>query len=574
MERGTPSLPEKMSGNQPPSAPDRIPWETSGEISAQPRVHWEHHLRQRIGYTDRSTRVKKELELDREMKMKRTAQHFPEEMEGIPEKPEERTAPMAPPRTESLALLKTLFSEFRTLCENLEHQAAPAPAAAPAPRRKRPLPKFRPMEPRHAAAEILPRPVYFKPATLMKPSISARRLYFSCPACRHRAVLPASFAGKECRCPRCYSPIVAPDPGSTAGKDLSRCLAPILRPDSFLECRDAHKRLPWLGVRLPKLHGVMQACGALVLSALVVYSLNAMARFQRQPAPPVMAAIHAPARPQPGALAAAVPARTAAADVPTATVAAAASVTAEAPLPDDLKVRATSVVQAFLAAEGADAKAPYVRDPVRVLPLMREWYAARSGGAAAVISQINVSGAGFYGGNAEQYPFSEVQAELKDGTALTMTVEHRPEGDVIEWESSVGYTGLDWDSFTRGGERTKVRLLAALDDYPNYRYSAPEARDSHVCVALFDPQSREKLGYGYLPKSHPSALQMQRQLLSTISRGVRTLRPVMLDLKAEPDARETKQVEIVRFIQTGWREHPTQMLVQDMEDGPVTASIR
>lgn len=568
-----------MSGNQTPNASDQVPWETGGEISAQPRVQWEHHLRQRVGYTDRSTRVKKELVVDREMKQKRTAQHFPEEIEEILDEPGEKTAPMASPRTESLTLLKTLFTEFRTLCESLEQQASPASSsAAPAsgPRRKRPLPKFRRMEPRPAPVEVLPRPVYFKPATLMKPSISARRLYFSCPACRHRAVLPASFAGKECRCPRCYSPIVAPDPGSTPGKDLSRCLAPILRPDSFLECRDAHKRLPWLGVRIPKLHGVMQACGALVLSALVVYSLNAMARFQRQPGAPVMAAVNAPAKIRPAALASnPAPAVT---EVPTATVAAAGpasiTVSTEAPLPDDLKERATSVVEAFLIAEGADAKAPYVRDPVRVLPLMREWYAARSGGAAAVISQINVSGAGFYGGNAEQHPFSEVQAELKDGTALTMTVEHRPEGDVIEWESSVGYTGVDWDSFTRGGERTKVRLLAALDDYPNYRYSAPEARDSHVCVALFDPHSREKLGYGYLPKSHPSALQMQRQLLSTVTRGTRTLRPVMLDLKAEPDARETKQVEIVRFIQTGWREHPTQMLVQDMEDGPVTAFIR
>lgn len=354
-----------------------------------------------------------------------------------------------------------------------------------------------------------------RPAEMLRPEFSKGRLYFSCPACRFPAALPVWLAGKKARCPRCYSAIRAPHPRKGLNtRVLENDVESILHPERFAQYYNAHRLIPWIGIPRPKFHPSFHAAGVIVLLTVLAFWVPAL--LER--------AHHHMARLTGTPLA------------------------GNAEQGPDLRDRAKKVVEQFLAADNVEAKAAYVRDPARVRELMADWYQRRPGSGGITARAVDVSGAGFYGGSLE-HPVSDVRVELPDGGTTFYTVEHLPEGDRIEWESSVGYTA-DFESLIRRGPaagRQPMRVMAALDDYYNFNFSDAS---THVCVRLHDPATLEFLGYGYVPATIEQAGPIATQLAGS---SAEDLRPLIIEVQPVKDGSSTRQVEITRLLQSGWR---------------------
>lgn len=161
---------------------------------------------------------------------------------------------------------------------------------------------------------------------------------------------------------------------------------------------------------------------------------------------------------------------------------------------------------------------------------------------------------------------ADVQCELgelrSDGPALTYvtvitgdderqiyTVEHHPEGDTIEWESSVGVTAANTGNVLRslGAGQHAVPVLAALDDYYNYDFADPE---KEICVRLQDPKTNELLSYGYLSRDSD---QMEDLLAALQDASPDAPMPLMIEVQGEANSPATKQMRITPLLQTGWR---------------------
>lgn len=129
------------------------------------------------------------------------------------------------------------------------------------------------------------------------------------------------------------------------------------------------------------------------------------------------------------------------------------------------------------------------------------------------------------------------------------TVEHHPEGDTIEWESSVGVTAANTGNVLRslGAGQHAVPVLAALDDYYNYDFADPE---KEICVRLQDPKTNELLSYGYLSRDSD---QMEDLLAALQDASPDAPMPLMIEVQGEANSPATKQMRITPLLQTGWR---------------------
>jgi hypothetical protein len=179
---------------------------------------------------------------------------------------------------------------------------------------------------------------------------------------------------------------------------------------------------------------------------------------------------------------------------------------------------------------------------------MAEWYQRHSQLPKTGWPEIEASEAGFYAGGGD-LPVTGVRVTATGGLEQFFAVEHGPDGDRIEWESSVGYNpdlaGLI--SNGNGGRSQTVRVLGCLDNYYNFTYGDPGV---HLCVRLHDPSTREVLGYGYIPMHSADAESIASYLDGAFQDE---LRPLMIDVHPGVDSPKTHQVEIVRMVEAGWR---------------------
>ncbi len=349
-------------------------------------------------------------------------------------------------------------------------------------------------------------------AELLRPEFCKGRLYFSCPCCRFPAALPVWLAGRKARCPRCYSAIRAPHPrkGLNA-RVLENDVESLLHPERFSRYYNAHKLIPWLGIPLPRLQTAVHAAGVAVLLTILTLFVPALLK---------------------GGAASAAKA-----------IAAPAESWGERPY---YKQRARELVEQFLAADSIAGKAALVRDTQRVTPLMEDWYGRRPGGGRVAPVAFEVSGVGFYA-NGLDYPVTDVHVELANGATAVYTVEHLPGGDCIEWESSVGYNA-DIPSLLESGtgaDCRTMRVMAALDDYYNFNFADS---GTHLCVRLHDPATLDIIGYGYAGQDEAG-----RAIAAQLSNSCSHLSPLTIEVRPSPDTAKTRQMEILRMLEPGWR---------------------
>jgi hypothetical protein len=488
---GNPRILEETPAPDMTNAPLE-PWVLRELPSNPPRHEWTHdRLKKRVRFTDIYSEVRRDGRLLAEMDKRRAAK------KGGRRQQDE-------PATAQQWLLEQFESFLNQIREKLE--VAPPEEEEPA----EPPPRVRPMRPVRSSGPIL----NVKPAELLRPEFSKRRLYFSCPCCRFPTVLPVWLAGKKSRCPRCYSALRAPHPGKGLNtRVLENDVESVLHPERFEQYYKAHRLIPWLGIPRPKLHPAFHAGSVAVLIVLLAFFIPTLIERAAQKMGRMAAIFSGP-------------------------------VVEEGP---GYKDRARSIVEQFLAAENIQAKSAYVRDPARVATLMNDWYYRHPGAGTVAPHEIAVSGAGFYSGGDQQHPVTDVRVELPDGETAYYTVEHLPEGDRIEWESSVGYTA-DFDDILAKGSAAgpqPVRVMAALDDYYNFAF-----RDSskHICLRLHDPSTLEFMGYGYIPVEQAGPF-----MASLEGSSVEDLRPLTLEVQPADQDASRRQVLVRRLLQNGWR---------------------
>ncbi len=349
------------------------------------------------------------------------------------------------------------------------------------------------------------------PRVLTKSVFRRKRVHFACPACHRVTELPAEQAGQKARCPRCFSAIRVPHPGGKySGHNLERDMEALIHPERF-------EILPHRGLALIRSRHLRQTailcCLALAVVLVTVHGFRRVLRHREEPL-----SLFNPQE--------------------------VGGVATE----KDPGVAAEKVVRQFLAADGWREKIRYVRDPEHVADLMRSYYDNHSGSMPIAWRRLEATGTGYYADPELSHPVTQVQVETQDGLHLNFAVEHTPRGPLVEWETSIGYSPVDWNEILVSQQHAlPVRVLAALDDYYNYDF---QNQAGHLCIRLQDPQTNDLLGYGYLNRQAPEALTLENMLAGSSPDDPR---PVMIEVKASERSQKTKQVHITKVLADGWR---------------------
>lgn len=351
---------------------------------------------------------------------------------------------------------------------------------------------------------------------LMEPAFRLRFVHFSCPGCHRPISLPRLQAGRKVRCPTCHLPLRAPSPRHrypvrSMERDIDALLHPELFPDSMTP---GH-------VRIEKDLRRQSMTMAAMAVMFVLMALKGFNRISKENIPRVAQA--APSE----------------------------ELIREVRLHEfaNIRPRAQALVERFLNARDWRDKAALVRDGWRVAPLMERYYAEHPVKGIQDWKSITTSGLGFYDGLADGPALTYVTVITGDDERQIYTVEHHPEGDTIEWESSVGVTAANTGNVLRslGAGQHVVPVLAALDDYYNYDFADPE---KEICVRLQDPKTNELLSYGYLSRDSD---QLEDLLAALQDASPDAPMPLMIEVQGEANAPATKQMRITRLLQTGWR---------------------
>ena len=350
------------------------------------------------------------------------------------------------------------------------------------------------------------------------------RVKFCCPSCQRQIGLPRRYAGKKTRCPQCSGALRAPDPRRGKGAyNYERCIESLLHPDRFLGPTSPRPKI--LGIPMPEPHHALVGSAAAILVGGVAW----LGYLQRN-----------------GQLASSGSAE------PSATL---ASVPAPIPPPAPMdnaamQKAAQEVVTKFLAADGWQGKATFVRDAARVRPLMKDYYERNGGDAPTATAEVTSTAPGFYATDQLPQPVSNVSATLSDGRSITFRVEHLVEGAKVEWESSVAYSPASWDQILNSTPEEAGQLLrvsACLDNYYNYSFSDDR---EFLCLQLQDPITGIPLGNGYVPRHSEDGARLHLFLQGSTKRQPEQ---VTLEVRPATNASKTRQVEIVRFVKGGFR---------------------
>jgi hypothetical protein len=233
----------------------------------------------------------------------------------------------------------------------------------------------------------------------------------------------------------------------------------------------------------------------------------------------------------------------------------------------DSVLEAEQLVQSFLAADGWQRKARYVRDPMRVGKMMQEYYTRNESGAKPLNLPVTVNAAPptyYYFSEQTRNLQSVVEVATPDGTVQNFLVEFLPSGPKIEWESSVAYAPVPWDKMVATAqtnaqpkEQTNEqptatylqRVSVRLDDYYNYEFND---RSKYISLYLEDPTTGAPLGNGYLRRDSEDAPEALQALAST-NYNRDQLQRVILEVQPQPTTAQHRLIPITRFIKSGFR---------------------
>lgn len=235
---------------------------------------------------------------------------------------------------------------------------------------------------------------------------------------------------------------------------------------------------------------------------------------------------------------------------------------------------AEKAVRNFLAADGVEAKLPFVRQPKRVGPLMKKWYQTHSAApltAGEVAMQQKTGGEvdspGYFvmlalpvlmpdplnpGQTQEEMTFFSVEEIRKDRVSTYL----------VDWETSTGYQEMPLEVFksTMPKEAHTFRVSLKPGDYYNHGFDEKEWQ----CYTLSYP-GRDFQIWGYLRRNSPDGRVMELKLENgwTGNMGI-------VELQYPENAVSRDQVIISHIIQHSWylpdTEEPKEMPKETIGD--------
>jgi len=203
---------------------------------------------------------------------------------------------------------------------------------------------------------------------------------------------------------------------------------------------------------------------------------------------------------------------------------------------------ALAVVNGFTNAKTTEERLKFVRDPERVEPLMREWYARQDSteelpeGKAILRDKFQDQGR-FFIRLAVEFPGIDrriflVEQQAKDQFKL-------------DWETAVGYQPQSLADFKADKARKPAdfRVTLRYSDYYNYHFAD---REKYHAVELAYP-GREFSLIGYIDRSRPWAPELIEKMESGVWPGL------IVRLKyPEGDIEDERQVEILSIVSPTW----------------------
>lgn len=216
---------------------------------------------------------------------------------------------------------------------------------------------------------------------------------------------------------------------------------------------------------------------------------------------------------------------------------------------------AEKAVRDFLAADGVEAKLPFVRQPKRVKPLMEKWYKDHYAGplqAGQTAMQDKKGGeigsVGYFvmlampvmvpdplnpGSTREEMTFFSVE-EIRKGPTSTY---------LVDWETSTGYQEIPLETFksTMPVEFHQFRVFMKPGDYYNHGFEELDWK----CVELYYP-GRDFHLWGYVSRKSLDG----RALLIQLENGWSGPLIVELQYPEHPVSRD--QVVVRRMVHDSW----------------------
>ena len=168
------------------------------------------------------------------------------------------------------------------------------------------------------------------------------------------------------------------------------------------------------------------------------------------------------------------------------------------------------------------------------------------------MSTVKAAGLSHYQDPVNSVPVTPVVASMADGSTRTFFVEHTREGDVIEWESSIGYSEpLNVAARSRrravAPSRALWRVEAAPDDYFNRGFTDEE---NLICLRVTRADAPEETFWAYAPKDSEVGRSLRR-IWNESPRAFAQRLTVMVE--GDDAAARTHQVRLTEVKHAGWR---------------------
>ncbi len=192
---------------------------------------------------------------------------------------------------------------------------------------------------------------------------------------------------------------------------------------------------------------------------------------------------------------------------------------------------------AYLSAPGWEEKLKHVRQPERVRPLMKAWYATHSD---AGLDRPELT----HAMRTDNVVHLLVQFPLSDDPPIFLALVKTDEGYKVDWETSSGYQNQWWSELPekRPTEPVRLRCMLAKDDYFNFGFADEE---KWKCYSLGFPGGPVTL-YGYAERGSRLANDLDNLLVFRDYAGV------MVEVAYLPESRSDNQVRILRLLQEAW----------------------
>ena len=196
------------------------------------------------------------------------------------------------------------------------------------------------------------------------------------------------------------------------------------------------------------------------------------------------------------------------------------------------------VVKKFLNATTSAELEDLVRTPDVTIPRMRAWYAAKKWvppGAKDV---------GYGGRVTVKGVMASMTVRLNDYSVKQIVLEKTPSGYLVDWESWVAWSSMDWDSLfeKRPTDPVEVRVHCTVDSYYNRLFNDDT---KWTAVRLEHPFSDRAI-YGYIDKGSLTLMQM----LADLRQG--SMIATTIKIQYPKDSVAKNQVIISEYIQNSW----------------------